>query len=222
MLARLFDEAVGVDPDAEMLAHAARRATDAGIGNVRWVRARGEDLPAGLGLFRMATFGQSFHWMDRPRVAAATFAMLEPGGAFVQVADVKDTPAAAGADLPYPSPPSDAIQGLVRRYLGPIRRAGQGVLPDGTPDAEAVVLDGAGFEAPERVRLPAGAAIVRGADDIVAWVYSRSDSAPHLFAETIGAFETELHQLLHDASPADLFAEQPLDTEIFVWRKPRS
>ena len=220
-LAPRVDEAVGVDPDEGMLAEAARRAAAAGIANVRWVQARGEDLPAGLGTFRVATFGQSFHWMDRARVAATILAMLEPGGAFVHVSDVKEAPAAADDGLPYPRPPTDAIRELVRQYLGPVRRAGRGLLPHGTPGDEAAVLSGAGFAGPERLRVPAGGVLIRPADDVVAAVYSRSDSAPHLFGDRGDAFETDLRQLLHGASPSGLFAEQPPDTEVFVWRKPR-
>lgn len=220
-LAPLFDEAVGVDADAGMLAEAARRAAAAGIANAHWVRARAEELPAGLGSYRVATFAQSFHWMDRSRVAAIIFDMLEPGGAFVHISDVKDEPSGPDLDLPYPSPPAAAIRELVRRYLGPIPRAGQGVLRYGSPDGEAAVLTGAGFAGPSYVRIPAGGVSVRSADDVVAWVYSLSSSAPHLFGERREAFETELRQVLHDASPADRFAEQPPDTEAFIWRSPR-
>src|SRR6185312_10075514 len=81
LLAPLFAEAVGVDPDAGMLAEAARR----GIPNARWVRLAAEELPAGLGRFRVAVFAQSFHWMDRARVRDAVVPMLEPGGAWVHV-----------------------------------------------------------------------------------------------------------------------------------------
>ena len=88
-LAHLFTEAVGLDPDPGMLAEGARRAAEAGVGNIAWVRARAEDLPAGLGLFRVATFAQSFHWMDRDRVAAIVLEMLEPGGALVHISDLK-------------------------------------------------------------------------------------------------------------------------------------
>ncbi|MFN8542097.1 MAG: class I SAM-dependent methyltransferase [Thermomicrobiales bacterium] len=84
-VAHLFAEVIGLDPDADMLAEAARRAAELGIGNARWVRARAEELPAGLGTIRVATFGASFHWMDRDLVAATILTMLEPGGAFVQV-----------------------------------------------------------------------------------------------------------------------------------------
>ena len=89
------------------------------------------------------------------------FGMLIPGGAFVHVSDVKEAPPAHGDDLPYPSPPYAAIQALVHRYLGPVRRAGQGVLPHGTPGGEASVLRRAGFRNPQHLRVPAGGVLVR-------------------------------------------------------------
>jgi SAM-dependent methyltransferase len=224
-LAHLFAEAVGLDPDPGMLVEGARRAAEAGAGNIVWVRARGEDLPAGLGKFRVATFAQSFHWMDRDRVAAIVFEMLEPGGALVHISDLKVTDDQArdrGAEeLPHASPPLAAIRELIGRYLGPVPRAGQGFLRYGSPDGEAIVLRNAGFQLHERAQLPAGDVQVRNADDLVAWVYSLSGSAPHLFGERRDEFETDLRHLLDDASPSGLFAEQPPDTEVFIWRKPR-
>src|SRR5688572_19332228 len=41
-LAACFAEAVGIDPDLEMLAEAGRRQAELGIGNPRWVHARAE------------------------------------------------------------------------------------------------------------------------------------------------------------------------------------
>jgi SAM-dependent methyltransferase len=219
LLAHLFAEAVGVDADAGMVAEAERRAAEAGIANARWLRARGEELSPDLGTFRVATFGQSFHWMDRDRVAAIIFGLLEPGGAFVHVSDVKE---AATPDLvaPYPGPPEAAIRGLVRRYLGPIQRAGQGVLRYGSPDGEAIVLSRAGYAGPERLRIASAGSRERSADDVVAWVYSLSGSAPHLFGPRRAEFEAELRELLREASPTGRFSEQAPDTEVFVWRKP--
>jgi ubiquinone/menaquinone biosynthesis C-methylase UbiE len=74
-------DAIGLDPDAEMLAEGARRAAEAGIGAIRWVRAWAEDLPElGLGPCKLVTFGQSFRWTDRERVAETVYELLEPGG----------------------------------------------------------------------------------------------------------------------------------------------
>ena len=78
-LAPLFEAAVGLDPDPEMLARASAAAAGQGIGNVAWVRERAEALPAGLGSFLAVTFAASFHWMDRPLVASAVAAMLGAG-----------------------------------------------------------------------------------------------------------------------------------------------
>ena len=56
-----------------------------GVENVDWVHLRAEELPGDLGTFRVVTFAQSFHWMQRERVAATVREMLEPGGAWVHV-----------------------------------------------------------------------------------------------------------------------------------------
>ena len=221
-LAQLFTEVVGLDPDPGMLAEGARRAAEAGVENIVWVRARAEDLPVGLGTFRVATFAQSFHWMDRDRVAAVILEMLEPGGALVHISDFKgDGPRDRSHDeLPHPSPPYQAMRELSRRYLGPVPRAGQGFLRYGSPDGEAIVMRNAGLPDHERVQVPAGGAQVRDVDDVVAWVYSLSGSAPHLFGDRLEQFESDLRHLLLGVAPLGLFAEQPPDTEIFIWRRP--
>lgn len=218
LLAHLFEEVVGVDPDQGMLAEATRRANGAGVRSVRWMQSRAEDMPPGMGPFRVVAFAQSFHWMDRPRVAALVRDMLEQAGTIVHVSDVKDQASEPQAPLPHPRPPYDAIHELVTRYLGRVRRAGQGVLLHGTPGGEADILREAGFAGPRRLRIQARAVIVRAEDDLVAWTYSMSGSAPHLFGDRLAAFEADLRRLLREASPSGQFAERPPDTEIFIWR----
>ncbi|WP_217169793.1 class I SAM-dependent methyltransferase [Streptomyces sp. AC512_CC834] len=216
-LVGLFGEVVGVDPDAGMIDAAAREAEERGVtGKVRWIRARAEELPAGLGSFTVATLAQSFHWMDRESVAATVRGLLRPGGALVHISDVK-TPTRTVAGLPYPATPYAAIEELVRRCLGPVRRAGQGVLPRGTPGGEAAVLSAAGFAGPYRHVVPGGQPLERTTDDVVAGVFSMSFSAPHLFGARLGAFEKDLRDLLREASPSGRFSERQPGTEVFVW-----
>jgi SAM-dependent methyltransferase len=217
-MAPYFSEAVGMDPDQDMLTEAERQAERRRVTNVRWVAARAEDLPAGLGEFRVVLFAQSFHWTDRDRVAATVLEMLEPGGAFVHMSDLKDAP--LDPALPLPAPPYDDVRGLVHQYLGAVRRAGQGMLVKGTPDREDLVIARAGFENFERHVVPAGHVVERTTDDIVAWVFSRSDSAPHLFGDRLADFERDLQALLRRTSPDDRFAERVPPTEIMTWRKP--
>jgi len=209
-----------------MLAEAAHQGARRDVTNARWVNARAEDLPAGLGEFRVVVFAQSFHWTDRDRVAATVSAMLEPGGAFVHISDLKDESGdSVERPLPPPSsppvPPYAQIRDLVHRYLGPVRRAGQGTLPHGTPDREPLVLARAGFEDFQRHVVAAGQLAERTADDVVAWVFSHSGSAPHLFGDDVAQFERDLRALLCEASPQGRFAEYLPATEIMTWRKPR-
>ena len=57
-LARLFEDAVGLDPDQAMLAEGRRFAHEQGVTNIRWVEALAEELPgAAPGPYRVVTFG---------------------------------------------------------------------------------------------------------------------------------------------------------------------
>jgi SAM-dependent methyltransferase len=218
-LAHLFGEVVGVDPDSGMIAEAGRRAAEAGVtGKTRWVQIRAEELPADLGTFTVATFGQSFHWMDQDLVAATVRDMLEPGGVLVHVSDLK-TEQRAVDDLPHPGVPYAAVEDLIKKYLGPVRRAGRGVLPHGTPGGEAAILSRAGFAGPSRYVVLGGEALERTRGDVLAWVFSRSSSTPHQFGLLRGDFEADLERLLRRAAPSGRFSERQPGTEVFVWHK---
>ncbi|MEA5363095.1 class I SAM-dependent methyltransferase [Amycolatopsis sp., V23-08] len=211
LLSGKVEEAVGLDADPDMLGEAARRASEAGIRTCRWVHRRAEELPADLGEFRLVTFAQSFHWLDRPRVAAAVHGMLAAGGACAHVHATTHQGAGDSA------PPYDAITDLVRRHLGSVRRAGQGVLPGGTASGETEIYRAAGFRGPRRLEIP-GAVVTRDVDDVVAAIFSLSSSAPHLFGGRLAEFETELRELLHEASPDGTFREQLREIAVDVWR----
>ncbi len=215
--AHFFDEAVGLDADAGMLAEAHRLAYERGVANVRWVRMRAEELPANLGMFRVVTFGASFHWMERAQVAAAVKGMLEPGGVLVHVDNHHQEGVTPRAAATLPPPPEGAIAELRRRYLGPDRRAGQGVR-NTSPNDEDAVFRAAGFTGPERVCVPDGRLLERSVDELVANVFSSSNSAPHLFGERVAEFEADLRRMLEEASPLGSFAVELPDNELKIWR----
>jgi len=217
LLAGLFEEVVGLDADRGMIDEAGRLASQAGVCNARWLHLRAEDLPAGLGTFRLVSLAQSFHWMDRSRVAAAVRGMLETGGACAHVHATTHQGVDSEVTLPYPKPPHSAIADLVRRYLGPVRRAGRGRLPHGTASGEAEVYRAAGFTGPQRIEIR-GHAVTRATDDIVAMVFSLSSSTPYLLGNHRAAFETELRQLLLSTSPTGMFSEQTREIAIDIWR----
>jgi SAM-dependent methyltransferase len=220
-LAHLFAAVVGVDADPRMVIEAERLATDAKVENVTWLNSRAEDLPADVGQFRYATFAQSFHWMNRELVAKKMFSMLEPGGAFVHV-DTGHWGTAHAAESPHPPPPDQEMRVLVETYLGPERRAGQGILRHGTPSGEEEVLRAAGFLTPKAVPIPADGdrVIERSIDDVVAGVFSSSGSAPHLFAERVAEFERDLRALLERVTPTGKFAVMSGDLGLVFYRRP--
>ncbi|MGH3844388.1 MAG: class I SAM-dependent methyltransferase [Pseudonocardiaceae bacterium] len=217
LLAPHFAEAIGIDADIDMLAEAARLAEEKRIHNVSWRHMRGEDLPADLSPMRVVTFAQSFHWMDRSRVAAAVRGLLVPGGALVHVHATTHQGVDTDAQLPHPQPPRQAITGLVQRYLGPERRAGQGVLPSGTPSDEDAIYRTAGFAGPQRLEVP-GRVVARTSDQVIASVFSLSGSAPHLFGDRLEAFDAELRDLLDQTSAAGWFSEQLRFIAVDIWR----
>jgi SAM-dependent methyltransferase len=205
LLAPLVEEAVGIDADADMV-----RAAEAGAAtNERFLQLRAEALPAGLGTFRLVTFAQSFHWLDRANVAAKVREMLEPSGAVLHVG--------ATTHEGDGNVPRDAIGALVISYLGPVRRAGRSVLPQGPRSDEAAVFAAAGFRGPVRIEIPAGQVFERDEDDVVASVFSLSSAAPQLFGERLAEFERDLRALPRAASPSGRFRERARPITVRIW-----
>ena len=216
-LAPLFESVVGLDPDPGMLEEARRAAREQRAGNASWVLLRAEDLPAGLGRFTVITFAQSFHWTDRPRVAAASRAMIESNGAVVQIDPGRDGIAGDPAAGPHPAVPFQAIDTLRRRYLGPDRRAGQ-ALRNTSPSGEDAIFQTAGFLPELVVRVADARVLDRTSDELVAWVFSASSTAPHLFGNQLEQFESDLRALLNDASPSGRFSVPLSDTTLRIRR----
>jgi SAM-dependent methyltransferase len=218
LLAPLVEEAVGVDADGDMLVTAAGRANQAGLTNTTWRRLRAEELPADLGSFRVVTFAQSFHWMDQPLVAERVRGMLTPDGAWVHVGATTHRGVEGTDALPHPRPPWDDIDKLVARYLGPVRRAGQGTLPTGTRPGEEEVMRAAGYTGPARVVVGGNEIEERTVDDVAASVFSLSSSTPHLFGPDLPSFEADLRALLTAAADNGHFSERRREIEAVIWR----
>ncbi|HEY2272971.1 MAG TPA: class I SAM-dependent methyltransferase [Jatrophihabitantaceae bacterium] len=222
LLAPLFAEVLAVDADAGMLRVAQAAADRCGIANVTWRCAAAEDVDVADGSVDVVTLAQSFHWMNRPVVAANVRRWLVPGGWCVHVGATTHAGEADAPDLPHPAPPHEQIDALVRRYLGPRRRAGQQFASEKSMNDEEDMYRGAGLVGPHDVQVAGGDVHVRTADQVVSAVLSLSSSAPHLFGARLAGFERDLRDLLRDASPDGLFAEQLQSIRLSLWRSPGS
>jgi SAM-dependent methyltransferase len=198
-LAHLFEGAVGLDPDPAMIAEGRRAARERDVASITWIQARAEDLPAvAPGPYRLVTFGQSFYWTDEVSVAEAVYDMVAPGGALALVghqAEARPVPPSPGP----PRIPHEEIEELVRKYLGPTRRAGQGTAP-----VQALSLHDAlastRFGAPRVIFAPGIPDLTRDIESVVSGYFSMSYAAPHLFGDHVDEFADELRVLLRERS----------------------
>ena len=218
-LAGRFSHAIGLDPDAEMLTEGARRAAEVGITNIRWVQARGEDIPTlDLGTFKLVTFGQSFHWTDRERVAEVVYDILEPGGVLALLNNATEgRPKPEGPG--QPPIPHEAIRAIIERYLGARRRAGQG-FATWSEERHEHILARTRFGTPRTLYAPGRPDIVRNIDEVLANYFSMSYAAPHLFGDMRAQFEADVRAELALHSPSGLFWDWPGDKEILLADKP--
>jgi SAM-dependent methyltransferase len=220
-LADLFGQAVGLDPDAGMLAEARRAAAEKTVRNIRWVQGLAEDLPAvAPGPYRLVTFGQSFHWTDEQRVAETVYDLLEPGGTLALIVHT-----VAGRPRPHPGPgvppiPHDEIRALVEKYLGTTRRVGQGAAPVRTHRFEDVLVR-TRFGVPQQFFVPGIPDLVRDSESVLSGYLSLAISAPHLFGDRLDEFTGEVRALLAIRSAGGVFWDWPGDTEVVIARRPR-
>jgi SAM-dependent methyltransferase len=206
LLAPSFARAIGVDADQGMVDEAARQAAARHVDNVSWRCMRAEDLPADLPSVDVITLAQSFHWMDRPRVAAAARRLLTPGGALVHVSATTHRGVTTGEQ----GPPWDAITDLIETYLGP-RQA----VPGDSPGNEDGIYRAAGFDGPRDIEVP-GRVVHRSTEDIVAAVYSLSGSTPYRFGDRLPGFDHDLRALLREAGGE--FTERTRPIVLHLWR----
>ena len=200
-LSRAAGEVVAVDPEPEMLAQGQAAAAAAGRANIRWVQARAEALPAGLGTFRLATLGQSFHWMDRDAVLRQLGDQVEPGGGLALVNP--------GARRPQESwePVAEAV---ITRFLGPRTHPGRN---PGEPEHEPALRRSRHFSAFEIHAFETE--VTRDSADVLAAVYSLSYASLPRFGERRGAFEAALTEALLAANPSGVFHAR-LETDVTV------
>ncbi len=170
------------------------------------------------GPYRLVTFGQSFHWTDKQQVAETVYDMLEPGGALALIVHtVRGRP--RPPDPGVPPIPHDEIKALVEKYLGSVRRAGQGTAPERTHRFEDV-LARTRFGVPQQFFVPGTPDLLRDSESVLSGYFSLSSSAPHLFGDRLDDFAGEVRALLANRSAEGIFWDWPGDTEVVMAANP--
>lgn len=195
-------EVVAVDPDADMIAEGRRLAASRGRQNIQWLRSRAEDISLGAELFRVATIGQAFHWMDRDEMLRKLAVFIANGGGLALVNPGKRRPQESW------EPVADQI---VSKFLGLRTRH-----PKSNPqelENEPALVRSEYFSKFTAHEFPS--TITRDINSIVGCVYSKSSSARPLFGDNAKAFEEELTKALLSLNPAGVFNEQ-VETEVVI------
>lgn len=206
-LAEHVTEAVGMDPEPEMLAEAARQAQAAHVTNVAWTQGSSADLPGELGRFRLVTMGRSFHWMDRERVLTALDDMVDPGGGLVIAND---------SCLVRPATEwQHAIEAFQDRFLPTDWRPGSPNVSDaGEPHQE--LLARSPFRHVHRQVYEFTRAWT--IEQVIGYLYSTSLPLRRLLGDRRPAFEQEVTDALLAIEPSGQFTE-PVALEVLTATK---
>jgi SAM-dependent methyltransferase len=219
VLAQLFDQVTGLDPEPGMLQVGRWCCQQAGVDNVRWVQGVAEDIAAlNLGSWRVVTFGQSFHRVRRLEVAETVYDQLVLGGSLVLIShqvDGRPRPADSG----YPEIPHAAVRKLIIDYLGDSTRRYLATWNEGQPARFEDTLARTRFGRSRTIYAPGHPDLVRDIDTVVANYFSLSYAAPRWFGSRRAAFEADLRHLLLEHSPNGLFWDWPGDTELVIATK---
>ena len=208
-LAPHSDSAAGLDPDADMLAEARRQARSAHIANVRWALDGSEGLErrkADLGRFRLVTFGNSFHWMDREATLESLNGMVDPDGG-VAVIDFGGSVWSGSEEW------HRAATDVIRRWLGDQRRAGPGRTYAEPDERHEAVIARSPFR---RVRVVSGhAERTLTLDEVVGGLYSTSFASKALLGDRQPRFESDLRSTLTSIVSDGKFHERNSYSAIF-------
>jgi SAM-dependent methyltransferase len=204
-------EAVGMDPEPEMLAQAARQAQAAGVTNVTWAQGSSADLPGDLGRFQLVTMGRSFHWMDREQVLTALDGMIEHDGSVVLAND---------SCLVRPITPwQQTVEDIQRRFLPadlmpPPLPGRLNTATDDQPHEQ--ILARSPFRHVDRLSYEFDRPWA--IDEVIGYLYSTSLPLRRLLGNRRAAFEQEVTSTLHALEPNGQLVE-PVTLEVLIGTK---
>ena len=135
-LAPHFGRVMGVEPDSNMVDEAKKRLADIEV-PIQFCRSRAEDLDIPSGEFDVATFGNSFHWLDQ----AAVLALLK--GSLISPPVV----VVVNSTSPFRSTSAwqREVVSIIERVVGQRRRAGPGGYFSDQPLTQEEALQRGGF-----------------------------------------------------------------------------
>jgi SAM-dependent methyltransferase len=182
-----FEEAIGVDPDRDLLAVAGRGLeVDVAAGRVALLHATAEDfvVPPGWRA-HLVTVCRAFHWFDRPRFLERAAASLVPDGTIAVFGDRS----VWASNAAWKAVALETVQ----EFLGRERRAGAGTYR--APEGDyADDLRRAGYRDVERRTIPVTR--TRTVDSVIGYLHSTSFASLAVLGDAADAFDDRLRERL--------------------------
>ncbi|QBI53981.1 class I SAM-dependent methyltransferase [Streptomonospora litoralis] len=195
-----FDDVIGLDSDADMLAAAesALRTKLPEHARLSLVQNTAEAfIPPTGWQADLVTICRAFHWLDQATVLSLLDEQVASDGLVAIFSD--NSFWAAG------SPWKEAVLGVVKSFLGEERRAGAGTFRHHNRPYSDLMAESP-FNEVEEVRIPVERTWT--AESILGYLYSTSFAAPHLFGNRVREFEAAVKSRLADFSDDDTFSEE--------------
>lgn len=209
-LAPHFEEVVGLDIDKGMLVEGAKRAEGVGVKNIKWVLGQAEDLSSELGIFKLVSFGASFHWMEQGKVLAKIYEILEPNGGLVIV---------SGSSSIWRNlekePWKEKCKEVIQKYLGEKRRAGNSYYIKPKERFEDILSRSKFSNFEKWVHFSEHKKTI---DEIIGLLYTTSFAQKRFFGDKVENFEKELRDELLKLNSSGKFVEK-VQTEALLVRK---
>ncbi|MFJ3034038.1 class I SAM-dependent methyltransferase [Curtobacterium pusillum] len=193
-LAPHFDEAIGVDPDPDLLAVASRAlAPQVAQHEVTLVHGTAEDFTVPPDWRpQLVTVCRAFHWFDRARFLARAGDVLAPGGVVAIFGDRS----VWAANAPWKTTALDTV----REFLGAERRAGDGTYQAPSRDY-ADDLVAAGYVGVQRQSVPVRR--TRTVESVIGYLHSTSFASLAVLGDRASAFDRRIAEQLAPFVDAD-------------------
>ena len=192
-LAPYFEEAIAIDRDPEMVSFARKNFFNLGLSNVVVHQLPVEAIDESFGMFRIAAFGASFHWMDRVAVGNRVYDRLQPGGSIVVL-----SPGGFHSGI---TTWEAVIQDLVTEWVGVERRAGDGIYQEGERHEQALRRTHFGSSSTKDIVVQEDWSI----DQIIGYLFSTSYASRAVLRDRAGGFENAVRQNLLQLRPDGQF-----------------
>lgn len=210
-LSTKFQEVVAIDPDPEMLKEAQRQAATVGANNITWLEQGAELINPSLGVFKLATIGRAFHWMERELLLERLYELLADDGA-VALLNTGDNPWISS--LPW----KQAAIKVVKKWLGEERRTGQrgqGTRKLVDPPHEVVIANSK-FARQELYEVPFEKSWT--VSSYLGYLYTTAFSLKIFYGDKAEEFEADIKEALLAVEPSGHFTEELTATIQVVWK----